>query len=168
MKQYQLLIPVLYIFLLGFKNTSAKEHKSFNNHFHQDTLIVSYDTIRNYGDGMIQTEPQFSYENYTWQTYLLSHLNTHIPAQRNIPGGSFLYVIAMFTIMRDGSINNLRLSIPNVGNNLISAMAKEVIRFFKNCPPWIPATLNGRSMPWKMKQRILFKADLEELAPIPH
>lgn len=97
----------------------------------------------------LDTMPLFPGGETALMKFLTENIRYPVEAQENLIQGS---VLCEFTVMKDGSIINIRVLI-----NVNDILAKEAIRVISKMPKWIPGVLNGKNVNCKFYMPVNFK-----------
>jgi protein TonB len=103
----------------------------------------------------VQIEAMFPGGPQAWKRYLEKNLNTGLGDKYiKIPAGeksARQTVVVSFVVDQYGNVSDVKCENEEAVH---PKLAEEAIRVFKKGPKWVPAQLNGKSVPYRQRQSI--------------
>ena len=86
-----------------------------------------------------------------WRKFLEKNIHPRVPADNGAKPGNYTVTVS-FLVDTTGKVSDVQIvNDPGYG------MAGDVLRAFKHCPDWIPATINGKPVMYRQKQNFYYQ-----------
>jgi hypothetical protein len=107
----------------------------------QDTSISKHDSI----------PAKISGGENAWRRFLERNVHPQVAADNFAPPGIYTVTVS-FVVDTTGKVSDVYiLKDPGYGT------ANDVLRAFKHCPDWVPATIDGKPVKYRQKQNIYYQ-----------
>jgi hypothetical protein len=86
-----------------------------------------------------------------WRKFLEKNIHPEVPVDNGAKVGNYIVTVS-FMVDTTGTVSDVQ-----VENDPGYGMATDVLKAFKHCPKWIPATIDGNKVPYGQKQNIYYQ-----------
>lgn len=99
----------------------------------------------------VRVEARINGGQETWRHFLEKNIHPQVPADHGAKPGRYIVTVS-FLVDTTGKVSDVQiLNDPGYGT------AADVLKAFKHCPDWIPATINGKPVLYRQKQNIYYE-----------
>lgn len=115
----------------------------------QDTTAQRNNTTDSFTS--VQVEAKFPGGMQAWASFLEANIHANVAARHKAPAGNYTVTIS-FLVDKEGNVSE-----PEIIKDPGYGTATDVLKAFKHCPKWQPATINGKPVIYRQKQNITYQ-----------